>query len=81
MTLSELKKENTALKKENAALKRENEKMLKRKNKTGKKREPSAYNIFIGKTMKDLKIENPTFKAPAIMALAAEKWNIEKTKN
>lgn len=81
-TLADLKRANADLKRENAILKRENEKMLKSKTaKAAKKpRAPSAYNIFMGKAMKELKETHPEHKAPVIMGLAAEKWKEEKLK-
>lgn len=38
------------------------------------KRKPSAYNIFVKKTIEELKKENPSTSAKELMGLAAMKW-------
>jgi len=38
------------------------------------KRKPSAYNIFVKKTIEELKKDSPTTPAKELMGLAAMKW-------
>lgn len=38
------------------------------------KRKPSAYNIFVKKTIEELKKEQPSTSAKELMGLAAMKW-------
>jgi len=42
------------------------------------KRAPSAYNLFIGKCMKDAKIKETGKKAPAVMKQCAIEWRKAK---
>ena len=43
-----------------------------------KKREPSAYNIFIKEKYANYKLENPEMSAKEIMLLAAAAWTASK---
>jgi len=45
------------------------------------KKEPSKYNIFIKKNMKQLKEDNPDMSNKEILKIAAEEWQKEKIKN
>ena len=41
-------------------------------------RAPSAYIVFISKTLPELKAENPTVPQKELMGMAAAKWKIHK---
>ena len=43
-----------------------------------KKRKPTAYNIFMKKTMKKVKTANPGVKQQDIMRMAAQLWRLRK---
>ena len=45
------------------------------------KKEPSKYNIFIKKNMKQLKEDNPDMSNKEILKIAAEEWQKDKIKN
>lgn len=43
-----------------------------------KKREPTAYNLFIKSKMAEIKETNPEIKGKELMRAAVEAWNAEK---
>ncbi len=51
---------------------------IKTKSKPKVARPPTEYNLFIKKTMKELKLESPDEKNTSLMTLAAKQWNEHK---
>lgn len=44
------------------------------------KRPPTAYNLFIAEKIKELKETNPDIDRKELMKMAAQEWNLHKTK-
>ena len=50
----------------------------KSKKRSGSKRKPSAYNLFMGKKMREMKKKHPSMKQKSIMKMCAKKWKGNK---
>lgn len=79
MKLKKLKDENRKLKSMVKELKQDVKKAGKKK-KSGKKRKPSAYNLFMKKTMGKYKKDHPNMKQPQVMKACAKMWAAHKKK-
>ena len=46
-----------------------------------KTRKPSEFNLFVGKTIKDIKVKNPNIEHKLAFSQAVSMWNDQKNKS